>query len=178
MRTRSIPTRRELREPPNRKPRLLWIAACMRSRRFGLAPHQLVLEITETAMLRSVGDTHASSRSCDASESAPLPDDFGTGHTSSLQHPRDYPVDVLKTTAPLPGSISARISAYCAHDHRCRRAWAFHDRGGREEPAEADAARPCTASSPRAISFSRPVPAALMRPLLDQQRRSVVASHT
>lgn len=61
----------------------------------GLAPHRLVLELTETAMLQ---DTAGAKRTLDALKELGVRlalDDFGTGF-SSLTHLQQFPIDIIK----------------------------------------------------------------------------------
>ena len=61
----------------------------------GLDPNRLVLEITETALLRATPTTVATLHAVRALGVRTVIDDFGTGYFS-LSHLRQFPVDALK----------------------------------------------------------------------------------
>ena len=61
----------------------------------GLDPKRLVLEITETALLRATPATVATLEAVRAMGVRTVIDDFGTGYFS-LSHLRQFPVDALK----------------------------------------------------------------------------------
>jgi EAL domain-containing protein (putative c-di-GMP-specific phosphodiesterase class I) len=61
----------------------------------GVSAHRLVLEITETALLRATPATVATLESLRALGVRIMIDDFGTGYFS-LSHLRQFPVDALK----------------------------------------------------------------------------------
>ena len=63
--------------------------------RNGLAPHQLCLEITETALIEETAEARETLEAIAALGVHIALDDFGTGY-SSLAHLRQFPVDVLK----------------------------------------------------------------------------------
>ncbi|MEY2566934.1 MAG: diguanylate cyclase [Actinomycetota bacterium] len=64
-------------------------------RREGLAPHRLVLEITETALIDDVDACVELLSSLKALGVVLAIDDFGTGH-SSLSYVQQFPVDIIK----------------------------------------------------------------------------------
>ena len=63
--------------------------------RHGLAPNQLCLEITETALIEETTEARETLEALAALGVHIALDDFGTGY-SSLAHLRQFPVDVLK----------------------------------------------------------------------------------
>jgi diguanylate cyclase (GGDEF)-like protein len=63
--------------------------------RSGLAPSALVLEITETALMRNVDETIARLQDLKGLGVLLAVDDFGTGY-SSLDYLRRFPIDILK----------------------------------------------------------------------------------
>jgi EAL domain-containing protein (putative c-di-GMP-specific phosphodiesterase class I) len=65
----------------------------------GLEPNRLVLEITETGVMRQPAAALATMRSLRALGVRLALDDFGTGHTS-LAHLRELPLDMLKIAKP------------------------------------------------------------------------------
>jgi EAL domain-containing protein (putative c-di-GMP-specific phosphodiesterase class I) len=60
----------------------------------GLSPHSLVLELTETVLMRDIAVTSSRLEELRALGVRIAIDDFGTGY-SSLGYLRDTPVDVL-----------------------------------------------------------------------------------
>jgi predicted signal transduction protein with EAL and GGDEF domain/DNA-binding response OmpR family regulator len=62
---------------------------------FGVKPHQLELEITESLLMRNVDDTTQNMNRFSAAGLRLSIDDFGTGY-SSLGYLRQFPVDALK----------------------------------------------------------------------------------
>ena len=70
-------------------------ASATRSRRRGLEPTNLVLEITETALLKATPATIATLAELRALGVRTVIDDFGTGYFS-LSHLRQFPIDILK----------------------------------------------------------------------------------
>ncbi len=68
-------------------------------RNSGLAPDRLVLEITESGVMRSPREALATMKALRELGVSLALDDFGTGH-SSLAHMRDFPMDVLKIAQP------------------------------------------------------------------------------
>jgi diguanylate cyclase (GGDEF)-like protein len=61
----------------------------------GLSPEQIVLEVTETAMMRDIDEAKATLRALKQLGVSIAIDDFGTGY-SSLSYLRELPIDVLK----------------------------------------------------------------------------------
>jgi len=70
----------------------------------GLLPSQLVLEVTETAMMRDVDEAKATLHALKRVGVAIAIDDFGTGF-SSLSYLRELPIDVLKIAKPIVDAI-------------------------------------------------------------------------
>ncbi len=70
-------------------------ASATRSRETGLEPTNLVLEITETALLKATPATIATLAELRALGVRTVIDDFGTGYFS-LSHLRQFPIDILK----------------------------------------------------------------------------------
>jgi diguanylate cyclase (GGDEF)-like protein len=68
-------------------------------RESGLDPDRLVLEITETGVMRRPKEALATMEQLRSLGVSLALDDFGTGH-SSLAHMRDFPMDVLKIAQP------------------------------------------------------------------------------
>jgi diguanylate cyclase len=85
------------------------VEACMR--RFGLGPRQLILEITEDALLTDPTAAQAVARRLHEIGATLSLDDFGTGY-SSLLHLQQIPLQSVKIdrgfTADLEGSAAAR----------------------------------------------------------------------
>jgi predicted signal transduction protein with EAL and GGDEF domain len=69
-----------------------------------LAPERLVLEITETGVMRNPVQALATMRSLRELGVSLALDDFGTGH-SSLAHLRDFPLDTLKIAQPFVAGL-------------------------------------------------------------------------
>jgi EAL domain-containing protein (putative c-di-GMP-specific phosphodiesterase class I) len=74
-------------------------ADARRLERTGLAPQPLVLEITESGVMRNLSATLAAMRELRHLGVHLVLDDFGTGH-SSLSHLREFPIDVIKIGKP------------------------------------------------------------------------------
>ncbi len=69
-----------------------------------LDPRQLVLEVTETAMMRDIDEAKATLRALKELGVGIAIDDFGTGF-SSLSYLRQLPIDVLKIAKPIIDAI-------------------------------------------------------------------------
>jgi len=82
---------------------------------YGVRPHQLELEITESLLMRNIDETTAVLKRLGAAGLTLSIDDFGTGY-SSLGYLRQFPVDALKIdrsfVKDLPASSDA--AAICA----------------------------------------------------------------
>jgi len=70
----------------------------------GLAPHRLVLEITESGVMRNPTQALAAMRALRSLGISLALDDFGTGH-SSLAHLREFPLDCLKIAQPFVAGL-------------------------------------------------------------------------
>jgi EAL domain-containing protein (putative c-di-GMP-specific phosphodiesterase class I) len=70
----------------------------------GLRPSQLVLEVTETAMMRDIDEAKATLHALKQLGVGIAIDDFGTGF-SSLSYLRQLPIDVLKVAKPIIDAI-------------------------------------------------------------------------
>jgi diguanylate cyclase (GGDEF)-like protein len=70
----------------------------------GLAPHCLVLELTEDGVMRNPEEARATMRRLRGIGVSLALDDFGTGH-SSLAHLRDFPIDTLKIAKPFVSAL-------------------------------------------------------------------------
>jgi diguanylate cyclase (GGDEF)-like protein len=70
----------------------------------GLPPHRLVLEITETGVMRNPAQALAAMGALRALGISLALDDFGTGH-SSLAHLREFPLDSLKIAQPFVAGL-------------------------------------------------------------------------
>ena len=90
-----------------------------RSRESGLEPKRLVLEITETALLRATPATSPPSTRLRAMGVRTVIDDFGTGYFS-LSHLRQFPVDALKIAGEFVQDADADLEVAGARrrDHR------------------------------------------------------------
>ena len=72
----------------------------------GLAPNRLVLEITESGVMRNPQEALQTMRELRELGVALALDDFGTGH-SSLAHLREFPIDSLKIAQPFVAGLPA-----------------------------------------------------------------------
>ncbi len=70
----------------------------------GLLPSQLVLEVTETAMMQDIDEAKATLHALKELGVDIAIDDFGTGF-SSLSYLRELPIDVLKIAKPIVDAI-------------------------------------------------------------------------
>jgi predicted signal transduction protein with EAL and GGDEF domain len=70
----------------------------------GLAPQRLVLEITESGVMRNPAQALNAMRQLRALGISLALDDFGTGH-SSLAHLREFPLDSLKIAQPFVAGL-------------------------------------------------------------------------
>jgi diguanylate cyclase (GGDEF)-like protein len=70
----------------------------------GLAPERLVLEITESGVMRRHAEARATMRDLRALGVSLALDDFGTGH-SSLAHLREFPIGTLKIAKPFVAGL-------------------------------------------------------------------------
>jgi EAL domain-containing protein (putative c-di-GMP-specific phosphodiesterase class I) len=70
----------------------------------GLAPNRLVLEITESGVMRNPEEALQTMRELRELGVALALDDFGTGH-SSLAHLREFPIDSLKIAQPFVAGL-------------------------------------------------------------------------
>jgi diguanylate cyclase (GGDEF)-like protein len=70
----------------------------------GLTPDRLVLEITESGVMRRPAEARATMRDLRALGVSLALDDFGTGH-SSLAHLREFPIDTLKIAKPFVAGL-------------------------------------------------------------------------
>jgi EAL domain-containing protein (putative c-di-GMP-specific phosphodiesterase class I) len=70
----------------------------------GLPPERLVLEITESGVMRNPVQALATMRALRALGISLALDDFGTGH-SSLAHLREFPLDTLKIAQPFVAGL-------------------------------------------------------------------------
>jgi diguanylate cyclase (GGDEF)-like protein len=70
----------------------------------GLYPPQVVLEVTETAMMRDIDEAKATLRALKRLGVSIAADDFGTGF-SSLSYLRELPIDVLKIAKPITDTM-------------------------------------------------------------------------
>jgi EAL domain-containing protein (putative c-di-GMP-specific phosphodiesterase class I) len=80
------------------------VAVALRSS--GLDASQLVLEVTETAMMRDIDEARATLEALKCLGVTIAIDDFGTGF-SSLSYLRQLPIDVLKIAKPIVDMICA-----------------------------------------------------------------------
>ena len=71
----------------------------------GLDPHLLVLEVTETAIMKDIAASAQHLRDIKALGVSIAIDDFGTGY-SSLGHLRRFPIDILKIDRSFVASMS------------------------------------------------------------------------
>lgn len=73
----------------------------------GFDPRKLILELTESGVMRNPEQAHASMERLRELGIRLALDDFGTGH-SSLAHLREFPLDVLKIARPFVEHIAER----------------------------------------------------------------------
>jgi diguanylate cyclase (GGDEF)-like protein len=84
-------------------------------RQFGIKPQQLEIEITESVLMRNVGETTAALNRLRAAGLSLSIDDFGTGY-SSLGYLKQFPVDALKIDRSFvkDSHVSSDDAAICA----------------------------------------------------------------
>jgi len=85
------------------------------TRQFGIKPQQLEIEITESVLMRNVGETTAALNRLRAAGVTLSIDDFGTGY-SSLGYLKQFPVDTLKIDRSFVKDlhVSSDDAAICA----------------------------------------------------------------
>jgi diguanylate cyclase (GGDEF)-like protein len=142
----------------------------------GLPPDALVLEITETALMRDVTDTINCLRELKELGVQLAVDDFGTGY-SSLDYLRRFPIDILKIDKAFVDDVV---------DGDCTLAQAMIDLGASfnleviAEGIEHDAQRArllglgCRVG--QGYHFSRPIPASELMALLASAPRQIVTT--
>ena len=134
----------------------------------GLDPRSLVLEITESILVKDSDATIATLRALKALGVRLAIDDFGTGY-SSLSYLRQFPIDILKIdqsfVASLDGSAdsSALVRSILDLSTTLRLDTVAE---GIEETAQRDALRDLGARHGQGYLFARPMPAAAIRDLL------------
>jgi EAL domain-containing protein (putative c-di-GMP-specific phosphodiesterase class I) len=84
-------------------------------RQFAIKPQQLEIEITESVLMRNVGETTAALNRLRAAGLSLSIDDFGTGY-SSLGYLKQFPVDALKIDRSFvkDSHVSSDDAAICA----------------------------------------------------------------
>ena len=114
-------------------------------RQTGLAPEKLMLELTETALVKDTDLAIERLSELKALGVRLAVDDFGTGY-ASLQHLRGFPVDVIKIAKPFVDDVAggAEESAARPGDHRSRHQLQSrrHRRGDRDDGAARAPDRP------------------------------------
>jgi diguanylate cyclase (GGDEF)-like protein len=125
----------------------------------GVAPHQLVLEVTETAVFE-LGTSVTNLRALRHLGIRIALDDFGTGH-STLTLLQDCPVDELKldrSFAQVAATAEPTVAAAVIH---LARALGLHVVAeGVETPQQADRLRVLGYEAAQGFYFARPMPAA------------------
>src|SRR5204863_271284 len=86
----------------------------------GLNPRHLVLEVTETAMMRDIDEAKATLFALKQLGAEIAIDDFGTGF-SSLSYLRQLPIDVLKIAKPIADDHEGGTCHRGGHFFRVRR---------------------------------------------------------
>jgi diguanylate cyclase (GGDEF)-like protein len=126
----------------------------------GLRPENLVLEITETALLRATPATIATLGELRALGVRTVIDDFGTGYFS-LSHLRQFPVDVLKIASEFvqdddPASRSSALAGAVVALGRSLQIETVAE--GIETAAQAERMRDLGCAYGQGYYFARPMP--------------------
>ena len=137
----------------------------------GLDPRSLVLEITESILVKDSDTTIATLKALKALGCRLAIDDFGTGY-SSLSYLRQFPIDILKIdqsfVASLDGSADSTALVRSILDlSTTLRLDTVAE--GIEATAQRDALRDLGARHGQGYLFARPMPAAAIRDLLGSQ---------
>jgi diguanylate cyclase (GGDEF)-like protein/PAS domain S-box-containing protein len=139
----------------------------------GLDPAKLILELTESVLMRDSGGTIAKLRELKDLEIRLAIDDFGTGY-SSLSYLRRFPVDILKIDKSFVDSLdigtqeSALARAIFELGHTLRMRTLAE---GVEQTGQLDALRAIDCHLGQGLYFDRPLDPAQVEALLSSKRR-------
>jgi diguanylate cyclase (GGDEF)-like protein/PAS domain S-box-containing protein len=141
----------------------------------GLAPHALVLELTESVLTTQTETVHATLHALKDVGVRLAIDDFGTGY-SSLSYLQRFPIDILKIAKPFIDDIAARTTPSDANGSRRALAQAVISLGatlcvrtiaeGIELPQQRERLCELGCELGQGFHFSRPVPARELEILL------------
>jgi diguanylate cyclase (GGDEF)-like protein/PAS domain S-box-containing protein len=136
-------------------------------RRTGMPPHQLVLEMTESMLIRANESADVLRALKDLGVRLAI-DDFGTGY-SSLSYLHEYPVDLLKIDRSFVGRIRDSAAALEMISAIVQLARSLHlgtVAEGIEEPAELAELRRIGCEMGQGFHLARPAPAEVIEELL------------